>query len=77
MKQSLLQLLRFLKRGGVKKMFDKIVALFNVCSIIAFALAGVFCYLAISGTITPEQFMSVFSMVISFYFVTKHNEEKV
>ena len=56
-------------------MFDKIVSLFNVCSIIAFALSGVFCYLAVVGVITAEQFMSVFSMVISFYFVTKQKAE--
>lgn len=56
-------------------MFDKIVSLFNVCSIIAFALSGVFCYLVIVGVITAEQFMSVFSMVISFYFVTKQKAE--
>lgn len=56
-------------------MFDKIVSMFNVCSIIAFALSGVFCYLAIVGVITAEQFMSVFSMVISFYFVTKQKAE--
>ena len=56
-------------------MFDKIVSLFNVCSIIAFALSGVFCYLAIVGVITAEQFMTVFSMVISFYFVTKKKED--
>ena len=56
-------------------MFDKIVSLFNVCSIIAFALSGVFCYLAVVGVITAEQFMTIFSMVISFYFVTKRKEE--
>ena len=56
-------------------MFDKIVSLVNVCSIIAFALSGVFCYLAIVGVITAEQFMTIFSMVISFYFVTKKKEE--
>lgn len=56
-------------------MFDKIVSLFNVCSIIAFALSGVFSYLAIVGVITAEQFMTIFSMVISFYFVTKQKEE--
>ena len=56
-------------------MFDKIVSLFNVCSIIAFALSGVFCYLAVVGVITAEQFMTVFSMVISFYFVTKKKED--
>ena len=55
--------------------FDKIVSLFNVCSIIAFTLSGVFCYLAIVGVITAEQFMTVFSMVISFYFVTKQKAE--
>lgn len=56
-------------------MFDKIVSLFNVCSIIAFALSGVFCYLAIGGVIPAEQFMTIFSMVISFYFVTKQKAE--
>ena len=56
-------------------MLDKIVSLFNVCSIIAFALSGVFCYLAVVGVITAEQFMTIFSMVISFYFVTKQKEE--
>ena len=56
-------------------MLDKIVSLFNVSSIIAFALSGVFCYLAIVGVITAEQFMTIFSMVISFYFVTKQKEE--
>ena len=56
-------------------MLDKIVSPFNVCSIIAFALSGVFCYLAIVGVITAEQFMTVFSMVISFYFVTKQKED--
>lgn len=56
-------------------MLDKIVSLFNVCSIIAFALSGMFCYLAVVGVITAEQFMTVFSMVISFYFVTKQKEE--
>ena len=56
-------------------MLDKIVSLFNVCSSIAFALSGVFCYLAIVGVITAEQFMTVFSMVISFYFVVKQKEE--
>ena len=56
-------------------MFDKIVSLFNVCSIIAFALSGVFCYLAVVGIITAEQFMTIFSMVISFYFVSKQKEE--
>ena len=54
---------------------DKIVSLFNVCSIIAFALSGVFCYLAIVGVITAEQFMTIFSMIISFYFVSKQKEE--
>lgn len=54
-------------------MFDKICNLLNVRSIIAFALAGVFCYLAITGSITGEQFMTVFSMIISFFFVSKES----
>lgn len=56
-------------------MFDKIVSMFNVCSIIAFVLSGVFSYLSVVGVITAEQFMTIFSMVISFYFVTKQKAE--
>lgn len=49
-------------------MFEKIVSIMNVRSIIAFALVGVFCYLAIVGQISAEQFMSVFTMIIGFFY---------
>lgn len=40
----------------------------SVKSFVTLALTGVFGYLSIKGTISPEQFMSVFTMCISFFF---------
>lgn len=40
----------------------------SVKSFVTLSLTGVFGYLSIKGTISPEQFMSVFTMCISFFF---------
>lgn len=53
-------------------MFDKILNILNVRSIIAFALVGVFCYLAVVGSISAEQFMSVFTMIIGFFYAREN-----
>lgn len=53
-------------------MFEKILNLLNVRSIIAFALVGVFCYLAVVGAISAEQFMSVFTMIIGFFYAREN-----
>lgn len=43
--------------------------LFNsVRKVTAISLTLVFCYLSIRGTITSDQFIPVFSMVIGYYF---------
>jgi hypothetical protein len=42
--------------------------LMQVKKIIALILTIVFAYLSIKGTISAEQFITVFSMVVSFYF---------
>lgn len=41
---------------------------FSVKSIVTLTLTGVFSYLAINGQISNEQFMSIFTMCISFFF---------
>lgn len=56
---------------------DIIKRLLTVKSIVTLALTGVFCYLAVAGVITAELFMTVFTVVVSFYFGTqKVREEK-
>ena len=40
----------------------------SVKSFVTLALTGVFSYLAITGRINDEQFMSIFTMIISFFF---------
>lgn len=42
--------------------------LLTVKSIITILLTAVFCYLAIIGQVSQEQVMTVFTVVVSFYF---------
>lgn len=42
--------------------------LISVKKIIALLLTFVFCYLAIVKAVSAEQFLTVFSLVIAFYF---------
>lgn len=52
-------------------MGKKIAKLIDVKSIVTFVLTGVFAYLSIIGVVSGEQFLTVFTMVISFYFGTQ------
>lgn len=45
--------------------------LLTVKSIITILLTAVFSYLAIVGRITGEQFLTIFTVVIGFYFGTQ------
>jgi len=47
---------------------NKLIALLEVKKIIALLFSGVFCFLAITGKVTAEQFITVFTVVIAFYF---------
>lgn len=58
------------------KVWDNFVALFKVKSLVTLAITGVFCYLSIIQVISAELFMTVFTVVISFYFGTQY-EKKV
>lgn len=45
--------------------------LLTVKSIVTILLTAVFSYLAVIGRITGEQFLTIFSVVIAFYFGTQ------
>lgn len=46
-------------------------ALFSVKSIVTIVLTAVFAYLSIVGTISGTDFLTIFLMVVSFYFGTQ------
>ena len=62
-------------------MKNKLIKLIDVKSIVTILLTMVFCVLAIRRDISAEQFITIFTVVISFYFGTqyqknyKNNEE--
>ena len=62
-------------------MGKKLAKLIDVKSIVTFILTGVFSYLSIVGKVTAEQFLPIWTMVISFYFGTqvgkKEKEEEL
>lgn len=48
--------------------------LLTVKSIVTILLTGVFSFLAIVGRISGEQFLTIFSVVIAFYFGTQYQK---
>lgn len=49
----------------------RVAALLSVKSIVTLVLTAVFAYLAITGTVSGTDFLTVFLMVVSFYFGTQ------
>ena len=54
-----------------EKIMQRVAALLSVKSIVTVALTAVFAALALRGDVAGQDFMSVFLMVISFYFGTQ------
>ena len=52
-------------------MKERLIKLINVKSIVTILLCIVFCYLSLTGKVTSEQFMNIFTVVIAFYFGTQ------
>jgi len=63
------------KKRRIKNMKERLAKLLSVKSIVTIILTGVFAYLAIIGRITGDQFLTVFSVVIAFYFGTQAMKE--
>lgn len=55
-------------------MRKKLAKLIDVKSIVTLVLTGVFSYLSITGVIGAEQFLSIFTVIISFYFGTQYGK---
>ena len=52
-------------------MGERLRKLLSVKSIITLALTGVFSYLSVTGMVSASEFMTVFTVIISFYFSTQ------
>lgn len=57
-------------------MKNKLAKLINVKSIVTIMLTIVFCILAVCGTVSAEQFLTIFTTVIAFYFGTQYQKDK-
>lgn len=54
----------------------RIAKLIDVKSLVTFVLTGVFAYLSVKGTVSGQEFLSVFIMIISFYFGTQAGKKE-
>lgn len=60
----------------MSKLRDAVVSLLKVKNIVTVVLTIVFAYLSIKGTISGEQFLTVFSVIIAFYFGTQYQKNE-
>ena len=57
------------------KFAEKLAKLLDVKSLVTLTLTSAFTYMAIRGTIQADQFLTIFTVVIGFYFgvqIEKH-----
>ena len=55
---------------------EKLAKLINVKTIITILLTIVFCFLCVTGVVGAELFMTVFTVVIGFYFGNQAADKK-
>lgn len=58
------------------KIRERLAKLIDIKSIVTILLTLVFCYLAIIGVIAAQLFMTIFVVVIGFYFGTQSEKNK-
>ena len=56
-------------------MKDRLSKLLTVKSIMTLLLTGVFCYLSVVNIISGTEFLTIFTMIVSFYFGTQTRKE--
>lgn len=55
-------------------MKNKFAKLIDVKSIVTLVLTGVFAYLSAQGTLSSDQFLTIFTTVVAFYFGTQYQK---
>lgn len=61
----------------MEQMQKRLANLLTVKSIVTIVLTAVFAYLAVEGQVTTDQFLTVFTVVIAFYFGTQAEKKAV
>ncbi len=56
-------------------MKEHLERLLNVKSLVTLLLCLVFCVLSLRGFISGDQFLTIFTVIISFYFGTQHERK--
>lgn len=56
-------------------MKKRLCNLLTVKSIVTLILTAAFTYLSVTNKIAPEQFLVIFTTIISFYFGTQHEKK--
>ncbi len=57
-------------------MKDKLAKLIDVKSIMTLLLTAVFCILALCGVISGQNFQTIFTVIVGFYFGTQTNKKQ-
>jgi hypothetical protein len=57
-------------------MLKRLTNLLTIKSIVTLILTSVFAYLSVIGKVNAEQFLTIFGVVIAFYFGTQAAKEK-
>ena len=52
-------------------MKERMEKLLSIKSLVTLAMTGVFCVLALKGTLSGRDFLTIFTTVIAFYFGTQ------
>lgn len=58
----------------MENLANRLAKLLAVKSIVTIALTGAFTYLSITGKVSADQFLTVFTVVVTFYFGTQHEK---
>lgn len=59
----------------LKELVKRICNLLCIKSIVTLAMAYVFCRLALTGGVSPAEFVAIFVVVINFYFENQRNKK--
>lgn len=59
----------------MKEFISRLTALLSIKSLVTVITTVIFSILAIRGTISGEQFLTIFTVIIAFYFGTQAKKE--
>ena len=60
---------------GVCMLGEKLAKLIDVKSIMTLLLTVVFCVLALSGVVSGQEFTTIFTVIVGFYFGTQSQKQ--